>query len=111
VGWLPYFVIRSLGGDVDFFKTLAQTFLVTLASGVMPTPGASAHPKVRFTVCFRNRCRKVISFWAVLLWRMLIFYLPLVLGVVVLIIEWIKGKDSGDAGRKRNQLASHKNHQ
>jgi uncharacterized protein (TIRG00374 family) len=92
VGLLPYFVIRSLGGDVDFFKTLAQTFLVTLASGVMPTPGASGASEGTFYSVFSQSVPEGYLFWAVLLWRMLIFYLPLVLGVVVLIIEWIKGK-------------------
>lgn len=92
VSMLPYFVIRSLGGNLGFFKTLAQTFYVTLASGIMPTPGASGASEGTFYSVFSQSVPAGYLFWAVLLWRLLIFYLPLLLGIVVLIIEWIKGK-------------------
>lgn len=89
---LPYFVIRSLGGGVGFFKTITQTFYVSLASGLMPTPGSSGAAEGTFYGVFGSAVPAGYLFWAVLFWRMLVFYLPIAMGIGVLIVEWIKGK-------------------
>lgn len=92
VSSLPFFVICSLGGEVNFIKTITQTFYVSLASGLMPTPGASGAAEGTFYSVFAEAVPAGYLFWAVLFWRLMIFYLPLVLGVLLLIVEWIKGK-------------------
>lgn len=89
---LPFFAIHSLGGRVDFFQTITQTFYVSFSSGLMPTPGSSGAAEGTFYSVFEQGVPSGYLFWAVLFWRMFIFYMPLLLGIIVLIIEWIKGK-------------------
>lgn len=89
---LPFFAINALGGRVNFIKTLTETFYVSLSSGLMPTPGSSGAAEGAFYSVFANAVPAGYLFWAVLFWRIMVFYFPLAMGVGLLILEWIKGK-------------------
>lgn len=92
---LPYFIIRSFGvegGSIGFFETLTKTFYVTLSAGLMPTPGASGASEGTFYGVFSEAVPAGFLFWALLFWRLLVFYMPLILGVLTLIFDWFKGK-------------------
>ncbi len=86
---IPFFIIKSLGGfDVGYIETITVALYVQIASGVVPTPGAAGASEGSFYSVFNNVVPDGYLFWAVLFWRILIFYLPLALGVITLITDW-----------------------
>ncbi|HOK81350.1 MAG TPA: lysylphosphatidylglycerol synthase transmembrane domain-containing protein [Clostridia bacterium] len=89
---IPFFIIKGLGGNADFFQTITKTFYVSLSSGIMPTPGASGAAEGAFYGIFGGAVPQGYLFWAVLFWRIAIFYLPIALGIGLFIFEWVKGK-------------------
>lgn len=89
---IPYCIIRSLGGTGNLFRIMTQTQYVTLSSGLIPTPGASGASEGTFYSVFAQTVPTGFLFWAILLWRILVFYIPIFLGVIVQLTDWILGK-------------------
>lgn len=90
---IPFFIVRSFGNTTaPFFKTMSQAFYATLSAGIVPTPGASGAAEGSFYSVFESAVPVGYLFWAVILWRILVFYMPLALGLIVQFIDWLKGK-------------------
>ncbi len=86
---IPFFLIKGFGGiDVSFIETITIALYVQIASGIVPTPGSAGASEGSFYSVFDNVVPDGFLFWAVLFWRILIFYLPLALGVITLITDW-----------------------
>ena len=93
VGALPYFIIKSFGGEgVELFSALSRTFYATLSSAVAPTPGGSGAAEGAFYSVFGAAVPEGYLFWAVLFWRFMVFYLPIIMGLMFHLWDWIKGK-------------------
>ena len=92
LGVYPYLIVRALGGDGNLFETVSKSYYVSLSSGIIPTPGASGASEASFYAVFDGLTPAGTLFWAVLLYRMLVFYLPIIMGVILHIIEAIVGK-------------------
>lgn len=92
LGVYPYLIVRALGGDGNLFETVSKSYYVSLSSGIIPTPGASGASEASFYAVFDGLTPAGTLFWAVLIYRMLVFYLPIIMGVILHIIEAIVGK-------------------
>jgi|AGTN01.1.fsa_nt_gi conserved hypothetical protein len=92
VGATPFLVVRALGGNADFFKTLSNSFYATMSSSIVPTPGGSGAAEGSFYSIFSSAVPVGYLFWGVLLWRIFVFYLPIFAGLVFQFIDWIVGK-------------------
>lgn len=92
LGLYPYFIVRALGGECGLFETVSKSYYVSLSSGIIPTPGASGASEASFYAVFDGLTPAGTLFWAVLLYRMLVFYLPIIMGVILHIVEALVGK-------------------
>lgn len=104
MGSLPFLIIRALGGDAGFFTSLTQSYYTTFSSGVIPTPGASGAAEGSFYSVFAASVPEGMLFWAVLMWRAIVFYLPIFIGIITLVIDWIKGKKKGKVSLVTKEL-------
>ena len=90
---IPYFVIKSLGyQDVNILQIIILTLFTLQAASYVPTPGAAGAAEGIFYVIFASIVKGGYIFWAVLLWRLIVYYLPILIGICIQILDAIKGK-------------------
>lgn len=78
---IPFFVLTAFGGNVDFLSSFTITVAVTSAVYFVPTPGNSGAAEGTFYAVF-SALSKGYVFWAMLIWRFLIYYIYIILGPV-----------------------------
>jgi uncharacterized protein (TIRG00374 family) len=93
---IPYLVVKMFGGAdagfMGFLRAVIQSFYITLSSGVVPTPGGSGAAEGSFYSIFQTAVQAGFLFWAVLFWRIMVFYLPIFLGILTHFADWLIGK-------------------
>ena len=77
---IPFFVIRTFGGDIGFFKALALTVFIQSVVSLVPTPGNSGAAEGSFYLVF-SALETAGTFWAMLVWRLLCYYSFIIIGV------------------------------
>jgi uncharacterized protein (TIRG00374 family) len=78
---VPYCVCRSLGVHIPLWKAIAAAAFVLMVSGIVPLPGASGGAEGTFFLVFGQFFTGEASVAvAILLWRLLTFYLPIIVG-------------------------------
>lgn len=88
---VPFFVIRGLGHtEVTFWHTLVLCIFVNYASSFAPTPGGAGIAELSFYAIFAAYVEEGYLFWAVLFWRIAIFFVPVVIGFVLQTLESVK---------------------
>lgn len=81
---VPYFVIRALGiTEIGYWKTLVLCLFVNYASSFAPTPGGAGIAELSFYAIFASFVKDGLLFWAVLFWRIAVFYIPVFIGFVI----------------------------
>lgn len=78
---IPFFVLTAFGGDVNFLSSFAITVAVTSAVYFVPTPGNSGAAEGTFYAVF-SALSKGYVFWAMLIWRLLIYYIYIIMGPI-----------------------------
>ena len=96
---IPFFVMKALGvSQVTYWKTLVLCIFVNYSASFAPSPGGAGIAELSFYAIFAAFVSQNYIFWAVLLWRIAIFYLPVLIGFVVQntesVIKIIKAKKS-----------------
>ena len=81
-----------LGGEGGFGELISKAFYTTFSAGLIPTPGSSGGAEASFYAVFNNVVPEGTLFWAVILYRVFTFYLPILCGAVIQIYEAIVGK-------------------
>ena len=79
---LPFFVIHTFGGKINFFEALALTVFIQSAVCMVPTPGNAGAAESLFFVIF-SILGTAQTFWAMLVWRLLCYYSFIIIGVVI----------------------------
>ncbi len=87
VNSVPYFIMCGLGMAVDYWSIFVLCVFVTYASSLAPTPGGAGIAELSFYAIFASVIAENYIFWAVLMWRIAIFYLPIFIGFVTQTIE------------------------
>lgn len=88
---VPFFVIRALGHwEVTYWHTLVLCIFVNYASSFAPTPGGAGIAELSFYAIFAAFVEDGYLFWAVLFWRIAIFFVPVLIGFVTQIVESIR---------------------
>ena len=76
---VPFFVLRALGStDLDFFTCLAAAAFVQLILTAVPLPGGTGGAEGGFALFFGPSLGAGLVPAAVVLWRALTFYLPVI---------------------------------
>lgn len=95
---VPYFVIRMCGvpaENIDYFNVLMLCLICYMAITIFPTPGNSGAAEISFYSIFSSYLSVLGSgflFWGVMTWRFATYYLFIILGVLLMIIEKIVGR-------------------
>lgn len=92
---IPFFVFKafsvpSLGvviTSADYLPMLTMMTYSYFAVALMPTPGTSGFAETFFFAIFKGQIAANLLFWCVLLWRVVSFYVFIVLGLTLLTIE------------------------
>ena len=92
VATYPYLITRMLGGSGNFGELISKAFYTTFASGLIPTPGSSGAAEGSFYAVFNTVVPEGTLFWAVIIYRVFTFYLPIICGVVIQLYDAIRGK-------------------
>lgn len=92
VATYPFIIVKMLGGEGSFGELISKAFYTTFSSGLIPTPGSSGGAEASFYAVFNNVVPEGTLFWAVILYRVFTFYLPILCGAVLQIYEAIVGK-------------------
>lgn len=81
---VPFFVMRALGHpEVGYWRILVLCIFVNYASSFAPTPGGAGIAELSFYAIFAATIDGGYLFWAVLFWRIAIFYVPVFLGFII----------------------------
>ncbi len=88
---IPFFVIQAFGGGIDFVSSLATTAVIYAAITFIPTPGNSGVAEGVFYAVFSMLTSGYI-FWAMLVWRFLVYYIFIAAGIVVHLYEFLGKK-------------------
>lgn len=82
---LPYFIFLALGWPINLntFITIFITSFVTTVGSFVPIPGGSGGIEYAFIGFFTYFTDKSYAASAVIIWRFINYYLPMVLGAVI----------------------------
>lgn len=94
---IPYFVLKAFGGDMDFFRCLATTVVVTSAVYFVPTPGNAGAAEGTFYAVFSSLSTGYV-FWAMLVWRFFTYYSYVIVGPLIYLHMHIEKKHNQKPG-------------
>lgn len=88
---VPFFVMKALGVQgVEYWHTLVLCLFVNYASSFAPTPGGAGIAELSFYAIFASFIGDGLLFWAVLFWRIAVFYIPVFIGFCMQVTTCIK---------------------
>ena len=89
---IPYFIYKTFvpEGTLPWTQFFMQSMICSLSMMFIPTPGASGGAEALFTVVFASAFNGK-PFWPLLFWRFSTYYSVLVIGLIVLIYDFIIG--------------------
>ena len=83
IGIATYFSFKSIGSNIPFIETIILTILVMIMSSFIPIPGASGGMEFSFVALFSFFVINAKLSAAMLLWRFLTYYVPMIFGGAV----------------------------
>ena len=94
---IPYFVLLAVAKDIQpswqlYYDIVTLCVISNLAASFIPTPGASGAAEGSFYIVFQgvNNLTAGLLFWVVLIWRILTYYLFLLIGLVMVAYDFVK---------------------
>lgn len=110
---IPFFVYKAFGGgdlSVNWLFMATSTMYVLSASLMTPTPGTSGMAELSFYAIFARVITGGMMFYSLITWRIITFYIFLLVGIILLIYEsfWKKKADvdirDESKGRMTNKI-------
>lgn len=95
VATIPFFVLTTFGGNVDFLPCFVTTVAVTSAVYFIPTPGNAGAAEGAFFLVFSALSRGYV-FWAMLVWRFFSYYIYIIMGPIIYYIMHLEKKRGED---------------
>ncbi len=86
------YVAFTTNPTTGYFVIFTNFILCELASKIIPFPGGAGIAEISFSALFASLFSDGTLFWAVLLWRILTFYIYLVQGGLVILYDTVWGK-------------------
>ena len=80
---IPFFVLRAFGGTNGWWTVFSLVVFIYAAITIIPTPGNSGAAEGSFYAVFSSLTSAYL-FWAMLIWRLLVYYAWLILGLIII---------------------------
>lgn len=94
---LPYFVVVAFGGSAVapswdmMFAIMTLHVYVSMSVTVVPTPGNSGAMENAFLLVLTSVAEGVL-FWTVFTWRFLSYYSYVIIGLIIVIVDFVKAR-------------------
>ena len=88
---VPYFVIRTFGGQIGIVECFVTVVTIYAAITFIPTPGNAGAAEGVFYAVFSVLTSGYI-FWATLTWRFMIYYVYIIYGIAVYILDYARSR-------------------
>ena len=85
---IPFFVVYAFGGSLNFFECFCTIVSIYCAITIVPTPGNSGAAEGSFYAVF-SMLSSGFVFWAMLFWRILVFYSYIGMGLLIYLRDYI----------------------
>ena len=107
---IPYFIYCVFAqSDMSLFLVFYSfAVMVELASSAFPLPGGSGMNEVTFSVLFATYLPSAV-FWAMLLWRIVSYYILIIQGLLVMIIDLVKYPKNTFKNNEMHNILNDKN--
>ncbi len=80
---VPFFMLRAFGGTGDWWMVFSLVVYIYAAITIVPTPGNAGAAEGSFYAVFAS-LESGYLFWAMIAWRLLVYYSWIVVGLIVL---------------------------
>ena len=101
---IPFFMLRAFGGSGDWWTTFSLVVYIYAAITIIPTPGNAGAAEGSFYAVFSS-LEGGMLFWAMIAWRVLVYYSWLICGLIVIARSTVSGgRGQTDAPQKEGQL-------
>ncbi len=89
---IPYFIYRACGLNAAGWFEIAMVFMfLYLAVSFFPTPGATGASEGGYYLLFNLFIPQQFLFLSMLLWRVVTYYMTIVVGAVIVLIDSVRG--------------------
>lgn len=85
-----YFIFQPFSWEI-YWQLISISVVIQLSFGVMPMPGGSGVAEFSFFAVFKLLIQDNCVFWALLLWRILTYYIYLIIGLMIVIYDYAYG--------------------
>lgn len=95
---IPYFIYKTFVpmGTVSAIDIVTMTFICNLISSIIPLPGGTGAVEVSFMAMFSSLFNTGTVVWAMLIWRILSYYLLIAQGITVTIYDTLIGNKKNE---------------
>ena len=83
---IPYFVLHAFGAKGSWWSIFSMVVFIYSAITIIPTPGNSGAAEGSFYIVFSSLSSGYL-FWSMLIWRLLVYYGWLVLGLIIIALS------------------------
>lgn len=89
VASVDYFIYKTFNpyGTIPAMQILAMSFLCTFATSIFIVPGGSGAAEISYMAMFSKLFTEGTTFWALMFWRILTYYLYIIVGFIQTIVE------------------------
>lgn len=97
---IPYFIYRIFATGPDLIPAtdiITKTIICTIVSLFIPIPGGSGVAEFSFLAMFSSLFDSGTLVWAMLIWRILTYYVHIFRGVTITIYDTVYGNKKADA--------------
>lgn len=106
---IPYFIVCLFTGfqSANFITYFVMAIMVDLAASLFPLPGGSGMSEVSFKLMFTTAFAEIgggAVVWALLLWRLMSYYIFLLMGISVLTYDFAYGNKRYRWLKRKEQL-------
>ena len=98
----PYFSMKAVGADIDFFRSLSLTAAMSMIFYFVPTPGASGGVEGVFYLVYSYLVTPTLAASGLIIWRFFTYHMSIILGAALSAGYVVRGDRNG--GSQRNRL-------
>lgn len=90
---VPFFIYSAFNGfDLTiYWQLLSISVIIELACRLIPLPGGSGLAELSFYAIFASLFDAGVLFWALILWRIITYYSYLIVGIFIMIYDYVIG--------------------